>query len=99
MEVKGVTLEKDGVALFPDAPTERGVKHLKELAAAAEDGFLAFVLFVIQMKGIYEFRPNQEMHKAFADALTEARAAGVNVLAYDCDVREDGFSIDRAVRC
>lgn len=99
MEVKGVTLEKDGVALFPDAPTERGVKHLKELAAAAEDGFLTFVLFVIQMKGVYEFRPNQEMHKAFADALAEAGAAGVKVLAYDCDVREDGFCIDRAVKC
>ncbi|MCI9147184.1 MAG: DNA/RNA nuclease SfsA [Hungatella sp.] len=98
MEVKGVTLEKDGVALFPDAPTERGVKHLEELAKAAGEGFLAYVLFVIQMKGVHEFRPNTEMHRAFGDALVRARKAGVKVLAYDCDVREDGFVIDQAVK-
>lgn len=99
MEVKGVTLEKDGVAMFPDAPTERGVKHLEELTHAVEDGFLTFVLFVIQMKGIHEFRPNEKMHKAFSDALIKAREAGVKVMAYDCKVREDGFDIDRAVKC
>ena len=98
MEVKGVTLEKDGVALFPDAPTERGVKHLEELAKAAGEGFLAYVLFVIQMKGVHEFRLNTEMHRAFGDALVRARKAGVKVLAYDCDVREDGFVIDQAVK-
>ena len=97
MEVKGVTLEKEGVAMFPDAPTERGVKHLEELAGAVKDGFEAFVLFVIQMKGVRVFRPNEEMHKAFADALRKAEDAGVKVLAYDCDVREDGFVIDKAV--
>lgn len=97
MEVKGVTLEKEGVAMFPDAPTERGVKHLEELAGAVKNGFEAFVLFVIQMKGVRVFRPNEEMHKAFADALRKAEDAGVKVLAYDCDVREDGFVIDKAV--
>ncbi len=99
MEVKGVTLEWEGVALFPDAPTQRGVKHLEELTEAVENGFMAFVLFVIQMKGIHEFRPNEQMHKAFADALVRAREAGVKVLAYDCSVREDGFDVDQEVRC
>lgn len=99
MEVKGVTLEKDGVALFPDAPTQRGVKHLEELALAVREEFTAFVLFVIQMKGVYEFRPNEAMHKAFAEALIKAREAGVNVLAYDCDVKENGFVIGDAVKC
>lgn len=99
MEVKGVTLERDGAALFPDAPTERGVKHLEELARAVGDGFMAFVLFVIQMKGVREFRANGEMHKEFANALIRAREAGVKVLAYDCSVREDGFEVDKEVRC
>ena len=99
MEVKGVTLEREGVALFPDAPTQRGVKHLEELTEAVENGFMAFVLFVIQMKGVHEFRPNEQMHKAFADALMRAREAGVKVLAYDCRVREDGFEVDQEVRC
>ena len=84
MEVKGVTLEQDGVALFPDAPTERGVKHLEELIRAVEDGFLAYALFVIQMKGVRQFRPNEEMHRAFGEALRKARDCGVKVLAFDC---------------
>lgn len=99
MEVKGVTLEKDGVALFPDAPTQRGVKHLEELTRAVGDGFFAFVLFVIQMKGVREFRPNNEMHEAFGKALVKAKDAGVKVLAFDCEVREDGFMIRREVKC
>lgn len=97
MEVKGVTLENDGIARFPDAPTERGVKHLRELADAAEHGFGAYVLFVIQMKGIREFRPNWVTHEAFAKALKEAAEAGVQVLAYDCMVMEDRFWIDKNV--
>ena len=97
MEVKGVTLENDGVAMFPDAPTERGVKHLRELADAAAHGFGAYVLFVIQMKGIWEFRPNWVTHEAFAQALKEVSEAGVNVLAYDCKVWEDHFRIDERV--
>ena len=86
LEVKGCTLEREGIALFPDAPTERGVKHLRELAALAGQGVSAYVLFVIQMKGIHLFRPNDETHKAFGDALREASAAGVRILAVDCRV-------------
>lgn len=97
MEVKGVTLEEDGVASFPDAPTERGVKHMQELADAAAHGFGAYLLFVIQMKGIHKFRPNRKTHPAFADALKEAAKAGVHVLAYDCMVWEDHFQIDQSV--
>lgn len=97
LEVKGVTLEEKGIAMFPDAPTERGVKHLHELARAATEGFDAYVLFVIQMKGIDLFTPNVKMHREFALALCQAEAAGVHILAYDCLVREDGFSIHRPV--
>ncbi len=97
MEVKGVTLEKHGVAMFPDAPTERGVKHLTELAAAAGAGFQAFILFVIQMKGVTGFVPNWETHEAFARTLRETASAGVHVLAFDCLVQEDGFTIDAPV--
>lgn len=97
MEVKGVTLEKQGIAMFPDAPTERGVKHLQELADAAEHGFQAYILFVIQMKGVYEFQPNWKTHEAFARTLQEAAEKGVQVLAYDCLVEEDGFQIDQPI--
>lgn len=97
MEVKGVTLEKDGAACFPDAPTERGVKHIRELAAAAREGYGAYILFVIQMKGILSFSPNRATHAAFADALLEAAAAGVHVLAFDCLVTEHSIRIDRPV--
>ncbi len=86
IEVKGVTLEKDNVALFPDAPTERGVKHLNELIAAKEAGFCTWVVFVIQMKGITQFSPNDETHPAFGEALRAAAHAGVKVLALDCNV-------------
>ena len=97
LEVKGVTLEQDGVVQFPDAPTERGVKHLRELITLAENGYDAYVLFVIQMKGVNEFRPNDAMHRAFGDALRDADAAGVHVLAYDCIVTQDSISIDQKV--
>lgn len=97
MEVKGVTLEKQGIAMFPDAPTERGVKHIQELADAAEHGFQAYILFVIQMKGVYEFRPNWKTHEAFARTLQEAAEKGVHILAYDCLVEEDGFRIDQPI--
>lgn len=69
MEIKGVTLEKDGIAMFPDAPTQRGVKHVHELIAAREEGYMAYILFVIQMKDIRCFMPNDETHRAFGDAL------------------------------
>lgn len=93
IEVKGVTLEKDGVALFPDAPTERGVKHINELADCIGDGYKAKILFVIQMKNIKSFSPNDEMHKEFGDALRSAQKAGVEIMAVNCIVTEDSMII------
>ena len=98
LEVKGVTLLKDGVARFPDAPTERGIKHLSELCAAVRDGYEAYAVFVIQMKGACAFSPNEAMHPAFAEALRKAKNEGVHILAYDCIVREDEINIDRPVK-
>ncbi|MBR6996046.1 MAG: DNA/RNA nuclease SfsA [Ruminococcus sp.] len=97
LEVKGVTLENDGIVLFPDAPTERGVKHIHELIRAKSEGFGAYILFVIQMKEVTEFRPNDAMHRGFGDALREAEKAGVRLLAYDCIVTPDSMTIDRPV--
>lgn len=97
MEVKGVTLEQDGTVLFPDAPSERAVKHVEELIQAVKEGYRAYILFVIQMKGVRCFRPNRETHPAFAESLERAAAAGVNILAYDCEVYEDGMRIDSPV--
>ena len=97
VEVKGVTLEKNGVAMFPDAPTERGIKHLRELADAVAEGYEAYVLFVIQMKGVHLFRPNQATHPAFGEALRSARAAGVTVLAYDSAVTPSTARIDSPI--
>ena len=98
MEVKGVTLEENGLALFPDAPTKRGIKHLKGLIRAHEEGYEAYVLFVIQMKGIRGFTPNDMTHPAFGDALRQAREAGVHVLAYDCLVTPDTMIVDSPVK-
>ena len=86
MEVKGCTLEHDGVCSFPDAPTARGVKHLKGLAAAVKDGFECYVLIVIQMADVKYFRPNEETDPDFAGALRDAAAQGVHILAMDCAV-------------
>lgn len=97
LEVKGVTLEQDGLASFPDAPTERGIKHLKELSASLSEGYEAYVLFVIQMKGVHSFCPNEKTHAAFAEALRQAAKDGVKVLAMDCLVRPDSMEIDRPV--
>ncbi len=97
LEVKGVTLENNGASLFPDAPTERGVKHLRELATAVANGYEGYVIFVIQMKEIVSFSPNDEMHAAFGDALRQANAAGVQILAYDCIVKPDEIEMDAAV--
>ena len=94
LEVKGCTLEQDGVALFPDAPTERGVKHIRELTALAREGSPAYILFIIQMKGTHTFRPNDATHKAFGDALREASAAGVHILAVDCRVIPGTVTVD-----
>ena len=95
MEVKGVTLEREGVAMFPDAPTERGVKHLRELCEAVKQGYEGYLLFVVQMKGIREVRPNDETHALFGKALREAVDAGVKVLAVDCLVWPNEVRIDR----
>ncbi len=96
-EVKGVTLERDGAALFPDAPTERGVRHLGELARCVEAGFSAWAVFVIQMEGVDYFAPNRETHPAFADALRAARDAGVHLLALDCRVTPDSLTARKQV--
>ena len=93
LEVKGVTLEKNGVCAFPDAPTERGARHLRELVAAKEAGFGAAVLFVIQMKPVKYIHPNDVTDPAFGKALREAVAAGVAVLAVDCHCTEDSMEI------
>lgn len=97
VEVKGVTLEENGVALFPDAPTERGVKHLRELCRAVEAGYEAYLLLVIQMKDIRLFRPNAATHPAFADSLREAAGQGVHILAMDCLVTPEGMTVDKPV--
>lgn len=97
VEVKGVTLENDGIACFPDAPTERGVKHLGELCAALTDGYEAYILFVVQMKGIHTFTPNDDTHKEFGDALRAAAYSGVKILVYDCTVTPDSMEIDAPV--
>lgn len=97
MEVKGVTLEENGIAMFPDAPTERGIKHLQELGKAAEQGFGAYVLFVIQMKGVREFTPNRKTHPDFALALEKAGEQGVQMLAYDCLAEQDRLVMDSPV--
>ena len=97
VEVKGVTLEQDGLALFPDAPTERGVKHLRGLRRAVERGYRAAVFYVVQMKGRRLFRPNDGTHPAFGQALREAAAAGVGVYAWDCAVTPESLTLDAPV--
>lgn len=97
IEIKGVTLEDSGIASFPDAPTQRGVKHVKELVRAASAGYRTYVIFIIQMAGMKEFRPNDNTHKAFGDALREAAAKGVKIMAYGCSVGEDCMSVKERV--
>ena len=97
IEVKGVTLEENGVVRFPDAPSERAVKHLEELGHAVKEGYEAYVFFVIQMKGVHYFTPNRDTHPAFCDALKRAQAAGVHVLAYDCEVSADSIEVSEEV--
>ncbi len=89
VEVKGVTLEEDGVVRFPDAPTERGVKHLHGLTDCLREGYEAWAVFIVQMRGVRYFEPNTATHPAFAQALREARDAGVRLVALDCRTEED----------
>ncbi len=93
MEVKGCTLEVDGIGYFPDAPTERGVKHLRELIKAKEEGYHAMLAFVIQMEGVYEVRPNIATHPEFAVVFEEAKKAGVEILFLPCKVTPDELKI------
>lgn len=95
MEIKGVTLERDKQGYFPDAPTERGVKHLRELAEAAGKGYDCCLGFVIQMEGVDTVLPNEETHPEFKAALEEAEAAGVRIIYLGCSVSEDELKIDR----
>ena len=97
IEVKGVTLEENGVVLFPDAPTERGIKHLNELITAKNQGYDAYVVFVVQMENVKYFTPNTKTHQAFAQALSNAKNNGVNVLCYDCKVTETTLDINNPV--
>lgn len=93
IEVKGVTLENNNVVSFPDAPTNRGIKHINELVSAIEDGYEAYIFFVIQMKDVDYFIPAWDKHKEFGDALVNAYNNGVNILVYDCFVRENEVKI------
>ena len=97
MEVKGCTLEIDGVGYFPDAPTERGVKHLRELVKAAGECYKCFVTFVIQMEGIDEVRANVDTHKEFGEVLEEAKHAGVKIIFIGCNVGEDYLEVGRVI--
>lgn len=96
-EVKGVTLEDDGVMRFPDAPTERGVKHLEGLARCVQEGYEAWAVFVIQTENVRWMEPNRRTHSAFADALRQAAQAGVHLLALDCHTEPDRLEIRRPV--
>ena len=97
IEVKGVTLEEDGIVRFPDAPTERGIKHLEELCACVEAGYKAVVIFVVQMEGMQHFEPNDKTHSQFGEALRQARKAGVQVLSYECKVTPSSLEITKSI--
>lgn len=97
IEVKGVTLEEENIARFPDAPTQRGVKHIEELMNCLKEGYEAYLLFVIQMKGIRKFEPNWDTHREFGETLNAAREAGVKILACDCLITEDSIEIQDPV--
>ena len=94
IEVKGVTLEENGVVMFPDAPTERGVKHINELVKCVEEGYEAYIIFVVQMEKVKYFTPNVKTHKEFADALKIAHEKGVKIICVDCKVKENEIKIN-----
>lgn len=97
LEVKGVTLENDGICAFPDAPTTRGVKHLRELTRLSREGYGAYVLFVIQMEHVAYLHPNDQTDPAFGQALREAAKAGVQILAMDCSVTQNSMTIHQPI--
>jgi len=98
IEVKGVTLEEDNIVRFPDAPTIRGIKHIYELIECKNQGFDAYIIFVIQMKEVAYFEPNDKTHKEFGEALRVARDSGVNIIAYDSIITEDSINIHKEVK-
>lgn len=97
VEVKGVTLEEDGTVMFPDAPTERGVKHINELTRCLDEGFETYLLFVVQMEDVRYFKPNDATHPEFGQALRRAAERGVGLMAYDCKVTPDSMNIRNKV--
>lgn len=98
VEVKGVTLEESNIALFPDAPTERGIKHMKELVKAVSSGYEAYMVFIVQMKGVLLFSPNIKTHPEFGYELRKAFESGVHVLCFDCYTGEEFISLGDSVR-
>ncbi len=98
IEVKGVTLENDGVAMFPDAPTQRGTKHIYEMIKAVEEGYSGFIFFLIQMKGVQSFTPNSLQDPKLAEALSIAKQKGVSIIAYDSVVTMDGIVLGTPIR-
>lgn len=97
IEVKGVTQEVDNVVMFPDAPTERGLKHIQELIDAVKKGYQAYIIFVIQLKDVLYFTPNNDIHEKFAELLTRAHNEGVHILAYDCNVTPNEITLKDSV--
>jgi len=93
VEVKGVTLEEDGIALFPDAPTERGIKHMKELIKAVNEGYYAYIIFIVQMKGVSSFSPNVRTHPEFGVELNNAYKSGVHILCFDTVIEADSITL------
>ncbi len=98
VEVKGVTLLQEGIARFPDAPTTRGVKHIEELVKCMDDGYEAYILFLLEMKGSRWMEPNDATHPAFGKALREAAAKGIKILAYDCIVTPESLEVDQEIK-
>jgi sugar fermentation stimulation protein A len=98
IEVKGVTLEENGVVLFPDAPTERGVKHVNDLMECLSDGYEAQIVFIVQMSGVNYFTPNIATHPEFGEALKRAKKASVEIVALECDVAEDSLTVTEPVK-
>ncbi|MDD4363732.1 MAG: DNA/RNA nuclease SfsA, partial [Atribacterota bacterium] len=97
IEVKGVTLEKDCIAQFPDAPTIRGTRHIQELIKSSQEGYNSYIVFVIQMKGVKYFCPNDKMDPEFGTALRRAHSLNVKIMAFDCTVEKDSIAIDQPV--
>lgn len=98
MEVKGCTLEKDGVVLFPDAPTLRGVKHIEELSHCLDEGYEAYIMILVQMSYVKYFTPNYDTHPEFGEALEKASRKGVKILCYDCNVTPDSMTVGKPVK-